>query len=127
MIKILDKAEVEQLIPVLKDEAWERFGRIDHADLLAEMDDEELIAFIPLENVILIPGVYVTQNNRGERGHRAIMRLVNRIRRSARQSGRSFLMTRHEDRADHFAGLSSALGFYKFADVVYRTDRFRRD
>jgi hypothetical protein len=126
MIRLLTSSETTQLDSIFKDE-WSAYAPIDHAQVLAEIEDEELIAFIPLEDVILLGGAYVAPNHRGVEGARALLRLVNHLKKSAGNSGRSFLMARHEDRADHFAGLSKKLGFKKYADVVYRTDMFRRD
>lgn len=126
MIRVLNPQEVRQLDPVFKDE-WEAYVPLDHALILAEIDDEELVAFIPLEDVILLGGAYVVPNHRGVSGARALLRLVNHLKKSAEKSGRSFLMARHEDRAGHFAGLSERLGFRKYADAVYRTDLYRRD
>lgn len=126
MIRVLNSREVEQLDPIFKDE-WDAYAPLDHADILAEVDDEELIAFIPLEDVILLGGAYVAPNHRGMDGAKALLRLVNHLKKSAEKSGRSFIMARHEDRANHFAGLSEKLGFKKYADVVYRTDIFRKD
>ena len=126
MIKVLDSREVAQLDPIFRDE-WDAYAPLDHANILAEVDDEELIAFIPLEDVILLGGAYVAPNCRGAQGTRALLRLVNHLKRSAEKSGRSFIMARHEDRAGHFAGLSERLGFKKYADVVFRTDKYRKD
>lgn len=123
---MLNSREVEQLDPIFREE-WDAYAPLDHADILAEIDDEELIAFIPLEDVILLGGAYVAPNHRGTDGAKALLRLVNHLKKSAEKSGRSFIMARHEDRAQHFAGLSERLGFKKYADVVYRTDRFRKD
>lgn len=126
MIKVLDNREVAQLDSVFREE-WDAYAPLDHAQILADVDDEELIAFIPLEDVILLGGAYVAPNHRGTAGARALLRLVNHLKQSAEKSGRSFIMARHEDRAGHFAGLSRKLGFRKYADVTYRTDRFRKD
>lgn len=126
MIRLLNPSEVQQLDHIFREE-WDAYVPTEHAEMLAEVDDGELVAFIPLEDVILLGGAYVAPNCRGAQGTRALLRLVNHLKRSAEKSGRSFIMARHEDRAGHFAGLSEKLGFRKFADVVYRTDRFRRD
>ena len=126
MIKVLDKREVSHLDGIFREE-WGAYAPVDHAQILAELEDDELISFIPLEDVILLGGAYVAPNHRGIHGARSLLRLVSHLKKSAARSGRTFLMARHEDRADHFAGLSERLGFRKYADVVYRTDIFRKD
>jgi hypothetical protein len=126
MIKVLTREEAAKLDSIFKSE-WDAHAPLDHAHILAEIEDDELIAFIPLEDVVLIGGAWVAPNHRGNGGQRALFRLVSHLRKSAAKSGRSFIMARHEDRAGHFAGLSEALGFYKYADVTMRTDRFRKD
>lgn len=126
MIKVLTEAEVRQLDSIFESE-WNAYVPCSNASIVAEIDDDELIAFVPLEDVILISGVYVAPNHRGISGAKSILKIVDRIQRSAANSGRSFIMARHSDRADHFLGMSERLGFRKYADAVYRTDKFRRD
>lgn len=126
LIKILNSREVAHLDAIFQDE-WGAYAPLDHAQILAELKDDELIAFISLEDVILLGGAYVAPNHRGVDGARALLRLVNHLKKAGEKSGRSFLMARHDDRAGHFAGLSKRLGFRKCADVVYRTDMFRKD
>lgn len=126
MIKVLSETEAQKLDSIFESE-WDAHAPRKHASIVAEIEDDELIAFVPLEDVVLISGVYVTPNHRGMRGAKSIMKIVDRIQRSAENSGRSFLIARHEDRADHFLGMSKRLGFRRYADAVYRTDRFRRD
>lgn len=126
MIKVLSEAEAQKLDSIFEAE-WGAYAPRKHASIVAEIDDDELIAFVPLEDVVLISGVYVAPNHRGMRGAKSIMKIVDRIQQSAENSGRSFLIARHEDRADHFLGMSERLGFRRYADAVYRTDRFRRD
>jgi hypothetical protein len=126
MIKILDAREVAQLDPIFAEE-WQAYAPLDHAYILAEVDDEELIAFIPLEDVVLVSAAYVAPNHRGRRGAVALRRIIDHLKKSAANSGRSFIMARHEDRNGHFMGLAEELGFKKYADVVYRTDKFRKD
>lgn len=106
---------------------WQAYAPRDHAHILADVEDGELAAFIPMEDVVLVSGVYVAPNYRGDDGSARILRLVRHLKKSAAESGRSFIMARHGDRAEHFMGFSEALGFYKYADAVYRTDKFRKD
>lgn len=126
MIKVLTEAEAGKLDSIFESE-WDAHAPRDHAAVIAETKDDELIAFVPLEDVMLISGVYVAPNHRGMSGAKSILRIIDFIEQRAQNSGRSFIMARHEDRADHFLGLSERLGFRKYADVVYRTDKFRRD
>lgn len=126
MIKVLTETEAARLDSIFETE-WGAYAPRANASIVAEVEDDELITFVPLEDVVLISGVYVAPNHRGLRGAKSILKIVDRIQQSAAKSGRSFLIARHADRADHFLGMSERLGFRKYADAVYRTDKFRRD
>lgn len=123
MIRLLEKHEHHQLDPLFE-QLWNAYTPIEHASILAEVDDEELIAFVSLEDVILIGGVQVVERHRGERGRLGITRLLNHLKKSAAESGRTFIMGRHDTRMGH---LAHTFGFRKYADAMYRTDRFRKD
>lgn len=126
MIKVLPESEAGKLDSIFEQE-WNAHAPRDHASIVTDVDDDELISFVPLEIVGLISGVYVAPNHRGVRGAKSILRIIDFIEQRAQNSRRSFIMARHEDRENHFLGLSERLGFRKYADAVYRTDKFRRD
>lgn len=123
MIRLLDKYEHHQLDPFFN-QSWNAYAPIEHASILVEEDEGELIAFASLEDVVLIGGIQVVERHRGERGQVAITRLIKRLKKSAAESGRTFIMGRHDTRSGH---LAHAFGFRKCADEMYRTDRFRKD
>lgn len=126
MIKVLSETEAAKLDSVFETE-WNSYAPREHASIVADVKDDELITFVPIEIVGLISGVYVAPNHRGIRGAKSILSVIDFIEQRAKNSGRSFIMARHEDRENHFLGLSERLGFRRYADAVYRTDKFRRD
>jgi hypothetical protein len=96
-----------------------------HAQIVAEVEGDELVGFVTLEEVILVSNAYVSPRHRGTEGVAVIKRLAERVRQSASRSGRSFLMIGHSDRGQRYEHLFRMLGLRKIADALYRKDFFR--
>jgi len=125
MIELLPPDQWHKLESIFETEWAACLPDPEHAMIIAETDDGELVGFVTLESVMLVANVYVAHNHRGLKGVRTIKKLTTHIREKAKHSGRAFLMIAHRDRGLRYEHFFKALGLHKLADVVYRCDFFK--
>jgi len=120
LIEVLTSEEAAKLDAIFASE-WDAEVPAD-GHILAATNEGELVAFLTLEEVVLASNVYVAPNHRGMSGARALRALIERAHGATSAAGRSVLMVRHANRANHFVGQSRRLGFRKYGDAVFRAD-----
>lgn len=120
MIQLLPPEEWHKLESIFESE-WG--GEVclphpDHAIIIADIEDDELLGFCVLETLVR-PGLfYVSPRHRGKNG--TVRKLLSYIVTRASQSGRSFVAFADQER---YGKLLKSMGM-KAVGMAYRKDHF---
>lgn len=117
MIELLKESEWHKLEPIFEREWNACLPNPDHAAILVETEDDELIGFCVVETLVRPGMFYVAPNHRG---NGTVKRLINRVKEIAAKSKRSFIAIADEPR---FEGLFRSLKM-RPVGMTFRKDFF---
>lgn len=118
MIELLPPERWRELEAIFADEWGAALPNPDHATILVEVEDDELIGFCILETLVRPGNFYVTPRHRGKTD--TVKRLMGYIGTRARSSERSFIALADEKR---FERLFKSLGM-RPVGTAFRKDFF---
>jgi predicted GNAT family N-acyltransferase len=117
MIELLDPIEWPKLEEIFSREWNAVLPNPLHANMLVELEDEELIGFCMTESLIRVGNFYITNKHRG---NGTVKRLISRVQKSAQESSRSFVAFADQER---YANLFRSLGMRPVGEA-FRKDFF---
>lgn len=116
-IQLLPPSEWPKLEAIFRQEWGACLPHPDHGGIIAELEDEELIAFCMTESLIRVGNFYTAPNHRG---NGSVRRLISKMQEVAPRSGRSFIALADEPR---YAALFRSLGMREVG-MAFRKDFF---
>jgi hypothetical protein len=94
-IQLLDPIEWPKLDDIFRDEWNANLPDPNHGNIIAEMDEDELIGFCMTESLVRVGNFYTVPKHRG---NGTTLRLIRKVQQSARNSQRSFIALADEQR-----------------------------
>jgi len=117
VIQLLPPSEWHKLEAIFADSWNAALPNPDHAVIVAETEDDELIGFCVIETLVNPHNFFVSEKHRG---NGTVRRLVEHVRERARESGRSFICIADQPRYEKlFKGLQM-----RSVGQAYRKDFF---
>lgn len=118
MIELLPPSEWSKLESIFESEWGACLPDPDHAAIIVEREDDELIGFCVIETLVNPHNFFVSEKHRG---NGTVRRLVEFVRERARSSGRSFITIADQPR---YEKLFKALEM-RPVGTAWRKDYFR--